>query len=74
MTRATNAKREEASRRIQTLEIIDRMNSCALGKMPMEATELRCAEVLLRKTLPDLKALEAVLDAEHNGEIRIKIT
>ena len=64
MSRAKNAKREAAAMRIQTLEIIDRLNACALGNASIESTELRCAEILLRKTLPDMKATDITTDGD----------
>ncbi len=40
-----------------------RLQEHALGKIHMEATEIKAAEILLRKCIPDLKAIE------HSGSI-----
>ena len=43
---------------IQTSMLINRVNSHALGDVEMSATQLQAANILLKKTLPDLKATE----------------
>ena len=47
---------------IQTTQLIKRLQDHALGKIEMTATQVRAAEALIRKRLPDLKAIE------HTGE------
>ena len=42
--------------------LIKRLQDHALGKVEMTATQVRAAESLIRKNLPDLKAIE------HTGE------
>ena len=42
--------------------LIKRLANHALGKVEMSPTQVRAAEVLIRKTLPDLRA------TEHTGE------
>lgn len=41
----------------------ERLQNHALGLIKMEATEIKAAEILLRKTIPDLKAIE------HSGTV-----
>lgn len=43
---------------IQTSMLINRLQDHALGKVEMTATQVRAAESLIRKRLPDLKATE----------------
>ncbi len=43
---------------IQTSMLIKRLSDHALGNVEMTATQVRAAEALIRKTLPDLKATE----------------
>lgn len=48
----------ECRRLIKGKEIIGRLCRHALAKEEMTATQIRAAEVLLRKCLPDLQAVE----------------
>lgn len=38
--------------------LINRLQDHALGKVEMSATQVRAAEALIRKSLPDLKSVE----------------
>jgi hypothetical protein len=49
--------------RIQTSQIVNRLTDHLDGKVELSATQIRAAEILLRKSLPDLSAVE------HSGEI-----
>lgn len=49
--------------RIQATAIMNRLTDHALGKIALTATQIRAAEILLRKTVPDLSAVE------HSGEV-----
>lgn len=44
--------------RIKTSMLVNRLTDHALGKIKMEASQVRAIEILLRKTLPDLQATE----------------
>lgn len=48
---------------IQTSQLINRLTDHALGEVELSATQVRAIEVLLRKTLPDLQAIE------HTGDV-----
>lgn len=52
--------------RIRIAEILLRVQEHALGQVDMKPTELRAAEVLLRKALPDLATVE------HTGEVSVR--
>lgn len=54
--------------KIKSSEIINRLNDHALGLNDMSQTQLKAAEIVLKKTMPDLKAIE------HSGEIKAEIT
>ena len=47
---------------IRTSKILKRLDKHALGKIKMESTQVRAAEILLKKTLPDLKVTEHTTD------------
>ncbi len=49
--------------KIQTSQLVNRLTNHALGKIKMEPTQVRAIEILLKKTLPDLSAVE------HSGEV-----
>ncbi len=54
--------------KIQTSMLINRLNQNALGKLESEMTagQLKSAEILLRKTIPDLSASENKTQVEIN--------
>ena len=49
---------DETRAKIQTTQLIKRLYGHALGEIELSPTQVRAAEVLLRKTLPDLTAAE----------------
>lgn len=57
---------EKWRERIQTGVLLDRLQKHALGKIEMTAAQVKSAEVVLRKTIPDLKAIE------HSGGVDIR--
>jgi len=48
---------------IQTSMLIKRVYGHAVGEVEMTQTQLRAAEILLKKTLPDLQSIE------HTGDV-----
>lgn len=54
--------------RIQTSMLLNRLEKHVLGDVEMSATQLRAAEILLKKSLPDLQAIE------HSGELEQTVT
>jgi len=44
--------------RIQTSQLINRLNNHVHGKCEMSQTQIRAAEILLKKALPDLQSTE----------------
>lgn len=49
---------DETRAKIQTSQLINRLYGHVVGKVELSPTQVRAAEVLLRKTLPDLSATE----------------
>jgi len=64
--RLTKRQADGAKDAIQTGLLIKKVQDHVLEGSELSATQLRSAEVLLKKTLPDLKA------TEHQGEISHK--
>lgn len=54
---------ETARKAIQTSQLINRLNNHANGTVELSPTQVRAIEILLRKSLPDLVAVD------HSGEI-----
>jgi hypothetical protein len=54
--------------KIQTSQLINRLQDNAFGKIELTAGQLRSIEVLLKKTLPDLQAIE------HTGSVEQNVT
>ena len=58
MAARLNPKHDEATRKkIQTSQLVNRLMKIASGEIDCSATQLRAAEVLLKKVLPDLSAV-----------------
>lgn len=53
--------------RIRTTKLAQRLMAHALGEVEMSQTQVRAAEILLRKTLPDLSATEMSGTVTHRS-------
>ena len=51
--------------KIQTSQLVNRLTNHVFGKCDMSSTQVRSAEVLLRKSLPDLQSVEITGDSER---------
>ncbi len=49
---------DKTRQKIQVTQIVHRLNKVALGEIESDATQLRAAEILLKKALPDLQAIQ----------------
>lgn len=62
--------------KIQASMIINRLSEHAIGSAEMSATQVRAAEILLKKVLPDLQATQHSGDpanpVEHKHEITVR--
>lgn len=57
--RTVKIRHDENTRaKIQVSQIVNRLTNHLLGKVELSATQVKAAEILLRKTLPDLAAIE----------------
>jgi hypothetical protein len=65
MAARLNPAHDERTRaKIQTSQLINRLFSHANGEVEMSSTQVRAAEVLLKKTLPDLQSVEIGSDPD----------
>ena len=63
---------EETRQKIRATELINRLTVHALSRTPvMDATQVRAAEILLKKILPDQKQVEH--SGEEGGPITVEI-
>lgn len=68
-----NPKHDERTRaKIQTSQLINRLMEHVNGTIEMTTTQVRAAEILLRKTLPDLQTIAH--QGQPNGSIEQCIT
>jgi hypothetical protein len=51
--------------RIKAAQIINRLQACINGTVKLSSEQIRCAEILLRKCLPDLIAAEVASQVTH---------
>lgn len=56
--------------KIQASMLINRLVNHALGEVEMTSTQVRAADILLKKVMPDLSSTE--LDAIVDGEVAIR--
>jgi len=57
---------DEIRKKIQASQLVNRLTNHALGKEEMSATQVRAAEILLKKSMPDLSQVEgAGEDGSH---------
>lgn len=66
-------KLEEMRRRIQATKIIEKLQGHVMGTEDMSATQIRAAETLLRKSMPDLSSIDLQGEMEHSGGITVNI-
>ncbi len=67
-----NRQTEKALDAIQTTKLVNRLQDHVLGKKETKLTtvQMRCIEILLRKTLPDVKAM--AITGEDGGPILLQ--
>lgn len=60
---------DKTREKIQVSHIVNRLNSAAKGELELTPTQLRAAEILLKKALPDLQSIS--ITGEDGGPVRI---
>ena len=58
-TRELHAKWRE---KISTSQLINRLDDFAMGKIELSKDQIKAIEILLKKTMPDLKSIDLVID------------
>lgn len=62
---------DETRSKIQTSQLINRLQDHIFNKLRLEATQLKAIEILLRKTLPDLSQVDGNLNVNVQPEARV---
>lgn len=57
--------------RIKTGVIMERLESCANGSIEMTSAQLKAAQILLSKIVPDLSRTD--VNSKHSGNLTIEI-
>ena len=65
---------DEVRAKIQSSQLINRLTNHAFGEVELTATQIKAIEILLRKSVPDLQAIQLSGDSEHPVELRFKWT
>ncbi len=72
MAARLNPKHDARTReKIQTSQLVNRLSQHVFGKAEMSQTQLRAAEVLLKKTLPDLSSV--TLTGDEGGPLELVV-
>lgn len=67
MAKRLNVNHDERTRqKIQTSQLINRLNDYANGKITLDSGQVKAIEILLRKTLPDLSSITGSMEHKHN--------
>jgi hypothetical protein len=57
---------EDIRRKIQASQLVNRLSAHAFGKAEMTPTQIKAAEILLKKSIPDLSQVQGTgEDGEH---------
>ena len=56
---------DEVRARIQASQLVNRLTDHAFGDVELSATQIKAIEILLRKSIPDLSAVELSGDADN---------
>jgi hypothetical protein len=60
---------EEWKQKIQASNLITHLGKCAVGEIEMTSQQIKAAEILLKKVMPDLKSVD--MSGELNGKLEV---
>lgn len=70
VVKASNRHVAESTRaRIKLSKLVDRVQDCAMGKAEMSTQELRAAEMLINKCIPNISHHETEVNVNNNYSI-----
>jgi hypothetical protein len=60
---------DEVRAKIQASQLCNRLHQHAFGEIELSQTQIKCAEILLKKAMPDLSSVDGNLSADLSGSI-----
>jgi uncharacterized protein YjiS (DUF1127 family) len=60
---------DEWRAKIQTSMLLNRLSDHALGNCELSTTQIKAIEILIRKTMPDLQAVQMTAEVDVTAEI-----
>lgn len=60
---------EDTRKKIQTSQLINRLQDHVLGTVDLSASQIQAAKILLDKSLPNLQATTTDANVNHSGSI-----
>jgi len=63
---------EEWKRKIQASNLITHLGKCAIGEIEMTSQQIKAAEILLKKVMPDLKSVD--MSANVNSSVVLTLS
>ena len=64
-TRLNKFHADWVKQKIQASQLVNRLQSCAMGEIELSKEQIRCIEILLKKSIPDLAAVQVSGDEEN---------
>ena len=72
MAKPLNTKNDSCREKIQTSQLINRLQDGAMGKIELTTNQLAAIKILLSKTLPDLSSVENT--GSGGGPMKFEVT
>jgi len=57
--------------KIRASQLINRLQSCAMGEIDLPISQIRAIEILLRKSIPDLAAAKVQSEQAHRYVVEV---
>ena len=64
---------EKTRQKIQASQLLNRLTDCAMGLVELTPSQVRAAEVLLRKCMPDLQSIDNNINDNRTTVKRINL-
>lgn len=64
---------DEVRAKIQASQLINRLTNHAFGEVELTATQIKAIEILLKKSIPDLSAVEMSGDADNPVQAKLTV-
>jgi hypothetical protein len=71
--RLRKTHQDDVRAKIQTSQLVNRLTDHALGTVELSPTQVRAIEILIKKTLPDMSAVQVSGDEDNPLEVVTRI-